>query len=65
LSEGLAPWRPADRVKPDEMVSGLLEDIREAIHDYEVRHGDHGIVPGVDEDNSWYDKSRSTIKDSN
>jgi len=47
----------ADHVQDDEDVAGLLEDVREAISDYQVcLHNGLGAISNVDEANRWYNK---------
>ena len=64
LHEKPVPLRYLDNVQDSEDVSGLLEDLQEAVNDYLVRPL-LWYVLDPDLDNRWCNKWRSTTRDVN
>ena len=62
LDQKSAFLRFTDHVQDNEEVSGLLEDLREAIDDYQVR-SPLGTCLDVDKASRWCNKLRFTNKD--
>ena len=51
-----------DHVRDNEAVSGLLQDLREAINDYQVCLRYYTPLPTIDWANRWCNKWQSMIK---
>ena len=64
LCQKSAIVRVIDHVQDDKDVSGILEDLQETIHDYQVCSRSRRLLD-IDADTRWYNKWRFMIKDAN